>query len=278
MKQSETNLMPKNAQKFYCEKCDFTCSKKSNYKNHLLTRKHKMKQFETNLVPKNADYFCEICESVFNSRTTLWRHKKKCIISEIVAEPVKKDSDKIEFCKELVPLLKDMLVEVAPVLQPNSITTTNNNTTNNNINNNNFNINVFLNEQCKDAMNITDFIESIQFTLQDMTSIGKDGQTKGMTNLLIEKLNGLDLFERPVHCSDIKKEIIYVKDQNIWKEEEKEKPKLKHALDQLTKKSIEVLPEINQDPDDYVQTVNELLKEPRQDKKIISKLAKEICI
>lgn len=268
--------MPKNAQNFYCEICDFTCSKKSNYENHLRTAKHRNRTISNDFAPKNAEYFCE-CGKRYTARNSLWYHKKKCTykdsnmvsntISNTISNTVSKDTEKVDLCKELLPLMKEMMIGIAPVLQPNTT-----------INNQNFNINFFLNEQCKDAMNMTEFIESIQLTLEDMTKIGKQGQTVGMSNVLIDKLNDLDIFKRPVHCSDVKKEIIYVKDEDKWEEENRGRPKLKNALDQITKKSIQVLPSMSQDPDDYVQTVNELLKEPREDKKIISKVAKEMHV
>ena len=152
------------------------------------------------------------------------------------------------------------------------------NVTNNINNNQNFNINIFLNEQCKDAMNLTEFLESIQLNLQDLMKIADDGQTTGISNILIDKLNSMDVFRRPVHCSDVKNETIYIKDQDIWEKEEENKPKLKNALDSITRKSIQTLAGINQHPDYYVKTVSELYKEPREDKKIISKLAKEVFV
>jgi hypothetical protein len=272
MKQSETYLTPKNAKEYYCEKCNFGCSKKSEYDRHITTRKHKMKQNATEKTPKNAEYICDICEYSFNSRTTLWRHKKKCAFNKDEEEEVerkKPESENASLAKELVPLIKDLIVDIIPVLQPNH--------TDNSMNNN-FNINMFLNEQCKDAMNISDFIESIQLSLDDMKSFSNQGQTRGMTNILIDKLNNLDIFHRPVHCSDARKEIIYVKDEDKWEKENKERPKLKHVLDGLTKKSIQALPEFKSDPDEYVKTVSEVLKEPREDKKIISDVAKELLV
>jgi len=269
--QMATILPPKNAEKFYCEKCDFRCRKQSDYDRHLLTRKHKLATKSTEKMPKNAVYFCD-CGKKYKDRTGLWRHKKKCAFNKDEEEEVerkKPESENASLAKELVPLIKDLIVDIIPVLQPNH--------TDNSMNNN-FNINMFLNEQCKDAMNISDFIESIQLSLDDMKSFSNQGQTRGMTNILIDKLNNLDIFHRPVHCSDARKEIIYVKDEDKWEKENKERPKLKHALDGLTKKSIQALPEFKSDPDEYVKTVSEVLKEPREDKKIISDVAKEMLV
>ena len=125
---------------------------------------------------------------------------------------------------------------------------------------------------------MSEFIDSIQLTADDVTNIGKLGQTKGMSNILIENLNKLDVVKRPVHCSDIKKEIIYVKDEDKWEKEGNDKPKLKNALDQLTKKSLHAIPCMEEDPDSYVKTISEVMKDPREDKKIISNLAKEVIV
>ena len=192
-----------------------------------------------------------------------------------------------------------MMLEIMPKMQSTTINTTNynnhlmeenmelkkmimenygRNVTNNINNNQSFNINIFLNEQCKDAMNLTEFLESIQLNLQDLMKIADDGQTTGMSNILIDKLTSMDVFKRPVHCSDIKNETIYIKDQDIWEKEEKNKPRLKNVLDKLIKKSIDAMPCMDDDPDAYVKTISEVLKDPRQDKKIISNVVKEISI
>ena len=125
---------------------------------------------------------------------------------------------------------------------------------------------------------MTEFIESIQLSIEDVEKIGMEGQTRALSNILSSKLNEMDIFKRPVHCSDAKKEIIYVKDQDKWEQEEKGKPKLKKALDKITKESLCKLPEFQSDPDEYIKTVAEVLKEPREDKKIISDVAKEILV
>jgi hypothetical protein len=262
--------MPKNAEIFYCEKCDFTCSKQSNYEKHLLTAKHKNRTILNEKMPKNAEYVCE-CGKTYMARNSLWYHKKKCnyINEDVITNEIEiMKKNKVDLYKELLPLMKDMMTEIAPVIQPHNTTT----------NNQNFNINIFLNEECKDAMNITDFIESIQLSIEDMIKIGKQGQTQGISNILIDKLNSLDVVKRPMHCSDIKKETIYIKDEDKWQKENSSKPKLINALDKLSVKSIKSLDTIENDPDVYIQTVNEVLKDPREDKKIISNIAKQVCL
>jgi len=280
MNQNETKLMSKNAKMFYCEICDFTCSKKSNYNCHLLTRKHNMKQNETTIMPKNAEYICEICEIMFNSRSTLWRHKKKCTYkehsqdTEITVEPTMEYllMENLEMKKDNLEM-KKMMIELCKKIEPSTIT---NNT--NNSNNQNFNINIFLNEECKDAMNLTDFVDSIQLSIEDMLRIGNDGQTSGMSNILIDKLNALDVVKRPLHCSDTKKETLYVKDDDKWEKEERNNPKIKNALNSITNKTIKAMSCLENKPDEYLKTISEVLKEPREDNKIISDMAKEITV
>jgi hypothetical protein len=287
MKQNETILTPKNAKnanKYNCELCDFKCSKISDFKRHLSTRKHLLKQNETNetnLTPKNATaYECTICEKNFQSRTSLWRHKKKCFpvenkkLEDTKIDTTVTDDLVIKLVKQNSELQHKVLEICDQIPSMNSM----NNSHNTYNNENNFNIQIFLDEKCKDAMNMKDFIESIQLSLEDLQTIQEYGQTKGMSTILVDKLNTLDVCQRPVHCSDAKKETIYVKDQDRWEKEEKDKPKLKHALDEITKKSIKSLSSVQNDPDTYLKVANEVLKDPREDKKIISDVAKEIVV
>ena len=224
MKQNETNLTPKNAEFFHCKQCDFICRKQCDWNRHLTTRKHKMKQNETNLTPKNAaKYFCNFCKFEFHSRTTLWRHKKKCTHNtEIgVYESENDDTSKLlEFLMNENKELKKMMIE-------NSGNHTNNVNTTNNMNNNNFNINIFLNEHCKDAMNMSDFIESIQLSLEDIVNVEEQGQTSGFANILIDKLSSIDKNKRPVHCSDVKRETLCEKNNDEWNKESEDHTQLK---------------------------------------------------
>jgi len=264
------NLKQKRAEKFVCENCDFGCSKKSNYENHLRTSKHKKLTNTSEKVPNSTKYYCK-CGKSYKHRQSLNNHYKSCTYTEQPEDNNnnKDNKDLINYLIKENTDLKKMLIENSGNKMINS-----NNTNNSNI----FNIQLFLNEDCKDAMNMTEFIESIQLTLEDMTKINQEGQTEGISKLLINKLQNIDILKRPMHCSDSKKETIFVKDNDKWEQEGKDKSKIKKALDKITMKSIETLPSINQDPDDYVNTVNELLKEPREDNKIISKLAKEVCV
>ena len=150
----------------------------------------------------------------------------------------------------------------------------------NNVNSHNkvFNISLFLNEDCKDAMNMSDFIESIQLSIEDLEKIGSEGQTQALSNILTDRLNDLEVVKRPVHCSDPKKDIIYVKDEGKWEKEPKHKPNLKKALDKITMESMYKIPDIIPNADTYAHTLSEIMKEPREDKKIISEVSKKIVV
>jgi len=266
--------VPKSSGKFYCEKCDFVTSRNSQYIRHLNTAKHKMITKGKYLVPKSSEFFCE-CGKSYKYHSGLSRHKNSSTSKEndVIEEPIestKKISDKVEFCKEIFPFIKDMILEIMPKMQPTTINTTNNH-------NQIYNINTFLNEQCKDAMNMSDFIESMQLSIQDMERIGSEGQTNGMANILIDKLNRMDVFQRPMHCSDAKKETIYIKDQDKWEIEKKDRPKLKHALEKISNKSVKCLHDVSH-TENFEKTFVEVLKEPIENNRIISKVAKNIVL
>ncbi len=294
-----------NAENFFCKICDFKCSKKSNFLKHLSTRKHEILTNPNKKMPKNATSFMCSCGKSYKHRSTLSSHQKKCVFKlqnkDIINDNVldhkgfssiennNDDDENLNFKEmfltmvdknnELQNVVTEMCKQIPNSNQPvnNTVHNTTNNTTNN-ISNQNFNINVFLNENCKDALNMSDFIKSIEISVEDLQRINEQGQTIGMSNLLIEKLNNLDIFERPVHCSDIAKETIYIKDSDKWEEETKDRPKLKSALDQITKKSIQILPESITEPSEYVKTCEQILKNPREDKKIITTIANNVKI
>ena len=268
----EINITQKNPKCFECIKCNFLCRNKKDYTRHLSTRKHNMEIVGNKKTPIN--HICKKCDKKYMTLSGLWKHTKICNINalkeleEVHQSKNYKTNEANEICKHLLPFIKEMIIDIVPVLQPNH----------NHIETTNFNINMFLNEECKDAMNLTDFIDSIQFSIEDMLRIGNEGQTNGMSNILIDKLNALDIIKRPLHCSDAKKETIYVKDDDKWEKEERNNPKIKNALDSFTNKTIKAMPYLENNPDEYLKTISEVLKEPREDNKIISDMAKEITI
>jgi len=224
--------MPKNAQNFNCNNCDFVCSKYSNYKSHLLTAKHKIR---TNLNKKNAEiYVCNKCQKVYKARSGLWYHEKKCKIDTSLISV--SDSNNATDNQMIMTLLKEnneiknLVLDVCKQMKPTII---------NNINSHNktFNLNVFLNEHCKDAMNIMDFVESLKLQLSDLESVGKLGFVNGISNIIVKNLNAMDIHKRPVHCSDAKREIMYIKDDNKWEKEQEENKKLRKAIKYIAHKN-----------------------------------------
>jgi hypothetical protein len=245
MKQNETKKSQKS-QYFFCEKCEYKTDNKKDYNKHKLTRKH---LGETDVKQKNTIFTCE-CDKLFYSRTTLWRHKKKCLNKkEEVIENYEETNEEIDLNDKnlIISLIQqntELQKQMLEVIK-NSANANINNTINNNINSNNksFNLQVFLNETCKDAMNIMDFVDSIKIQLSDVESIGELGYVNGISKLIIKHLNALDEHMRPVHCSDPKRDILYVKDQNVWEKEDADNKKLKKVLKYISHKNICALPE-----------------------------------
>ena len=253
--------MPKNAEKFKCEFCDFKCYKQSNYNNHIITPKHKNNEKRYKMILKNAEqineeytknHTCE-CGNTYKHYSGLWRHKKKCqkelnkeiksettleikseITPELIIEIIKQNQD----FKSLIMEQNKTIID----LSSKTNTTINNNSTNNS-HNKTFNLQFFLNETCKNAMNIMDFVDSIKIQLSDVESIGELGYVNGMSKLIIKHLNALEENMRPVHCSDPKRESLYVKDANVWEKEDPDNKRIKKAIKYISHKNICALPE-----------------------------------
>jgi hypothetical protein len=285
-------LMPENAEKFVCENCDFKCSKKSNYNAHILTLKHKNAIKCYNIASKNANsstniFVCE-CGKEFKHQPSLSRHKKKCQTS-------KDDASLTTLVLDLVKSNTDLQQQMLEVCK--SGTTTNNNNINNSMNNSNnktFNLQLFLNETCKDAMNIMDFVDSIKFQLSDLESVGELGYINGLSKIIIRNLKALDENMRPVHCSDLKREKVYVKDAGKWEKECANNKILKNAIKYIAHKNVKMIPAFREKypdciysdsrkSDQYNRLIIEAMggdgdDEDSKSNKIISKIAKEIVI
>ena len=249
MKQNETKKEQKeqNEQlKFSCDYCLFYSCKKNNYDRHILTDKHKIKTNETNetkmkqkRAKKSSNIFECLCGVKFNSRSTLWRHTKICTIKNnknningIINDTINDSTINISDYNVMIQILqqneefKKMIIEQNKlIIEQNNKLVDNCNETKINISNNNnktFNLNVFLNETCKDAMNIMDFVDSLNLQLSDLENVGKIGFVEGITNIIVKNLKTLDITQRPIHCSDSKREIMYVKDEDQWYNDTKE--------------------------------------------------------
>jgi hypothetical protein len=217
-----------------------------------LTGKHNNDNKNNKKVAKSS-HDCDICNKKFNDRAGLWRHKKKCvegsshmnddeqIQTNLILELVKQNQEfkelLIQQSNQLLEQNKTM-IEVAKNSQINN--TINNNNTNNS-HNKTFNLQVFLNETCKDAMNIKDFIQSLELTLTDLEKVGELGYAEGISRMFIKGLNSLDITKRPIHCSDVKREIMHIKHEDKWEKDNANQDKLKNIIKQLTHKNIMML-------------------------------------
>lgn len=236
-------------EKYYCEICDYKCSLLQHWKQHILTKKHKTRIFNNidNSVNNDIQYFECDCGKSYKDRSGLWRHKKKCSKegmlyidknTQLTPELVLK---LIEQNKELQQTLIDQNKTIIELAQKaGSYNTTNTNCGNNN---KTFNLQVFLNETCKDAINMTDFVNQIQISLSELEETGKLGYAEGISKVFIKNLNEIDYKERPIHCSDSKREIIYIKDDNQWTKDDDKKTSLMKAIKQVANKNIKQIPE-----------------------------------
>jgi hypothetical protein len=238
MTTNDNEFYSKNAHKFCCESCDFNTSKKSDYERHLDTQKHKNNVLTTDDNAKNAKkYACEYCEKEYTDRAGLWRHKKRCS-GEKTHVNFDEPSD-----KELIMMLikqNTQLIQQNAELVKNGTHITTNHT---NSHNKTFNLQLFLNETCKDAMNIMDFVESIKLQLCDLENVGKVGFVEGISHIILRNLNLLDETKRPVHCTDTKREVMYVKDEDKWEKEDENKEKIRKMINQVKLKNTKLLKE-----------------------------------
>ena len=241
MATESTIITSKNIQIYRCDICDFKCSKKGDYNRHISTRKHELAtNSNTNYIKNIASYKCQTCDKEYKDRSGLWRHTKSCYTNEgIVIDTISKHiptqlektditqklvelimSKNQEFMTELVSNLthsnKDVvnkMMEIMPMMGSNNITNSNNTT------NNQFNIQMFLNDHCKNAMNLTDFIDTLPITAETYESTIDNGLTQTITNLITNGLSQLDILERPIHCTDASRKTLYVKEDNVWEKD-----------------------------------------------------------
>ena len=235
-------------QKFVCNLCDYKCSKKYNWDKHLLTSKHKNalqgdkkvafcgKQEPYDIIitnePNYNKYLCEYCDKEYNSRNGLWKHKKICKYNNQKPDGI---SDK-ELMMMLIKDNSELKHMMMKVLENGTHNTTNN--THTNSHNKAFNLNFFLNETCKDAMNISDFVSSIKLNLEDLENTGRQGYIEGISNIIVKNLNNLEQHYRPLHCSDLKREVLYIKENDEWTKETNDKPILTKAIKIIANENI----------------------------------------
>ena len=309
-----TNSPSKNP-KYFCEKCQMKTNNKKDYTNHLLTAKHN----ELTNVNKFPAFVCQKCKKIYRSRVGLWKHNKTC--DKICDDESDNESDDgslknlvltlalqnkeiltcyTELQKENIELKKHTTDVTNKVLDLCKNGTTNNshNTSHNNSHNNShnksFNLHFFLNETCKNAMNISDFVNSVKIQLSDLEEVGEKGYVNGISNIIIKNLRSLDVTERPIHCTDKKRETLYVKHENKWEKENSENKKVRLAIKQIAHKNTFLInsfkdkyPDCIKSESIYSDKYNKILVESmgghgnndnEKEEKIIKKISKEIIV
>ena len=240
------DFVPKNPNIFYCKKCDYTTCSKKDYEKHFNTNKHKINENQCLAIPKIPIFECS-CGKTYKDNSGLWRHKKKCNIQSVTDSNVElfdKDQLILMLIKQNSELIKDtsefknIMMEV--------IKNGTNNTIHTNSHNKSFNLNLFLNETCKDAMNIMDFVDSIKIQLSDLENVGKLGYVQGISKIIVNNLNLLDETKRPVHCADSKREVMYIKDENKWEKENEDKAKIRKMIKYVTHKNTKLFKEFKE--------------------------------
>jgi hypothetical protein len=310
----------KSSIKYLCSTCHYHTSRKSQYERHLSTAKHCGKEnassWLVNASEKVPKFFGCICGKEYKHDSSYYKHKKKCSFTDnslnteenisFTTEEIeeKSEEDNLVSTSMILELLKqnnefkELLIEqnkkILELVGSSNVTNNNNNTTNNTTNNNKFNLNIFLNEKCKDAFNITDFINSIDVGFKDFENFGRLGYVSSINNILIRELKGLDLYKRPIHCSDLKREVIHVKDNDTWVKDE-DKKHMKRAIKLIEHKNIKLVPgwlKANPKADDistkkheeYMKILDNSMGEMKDEDnernydKIIRNVAKEILI
>ena len=304
---------------FICEKCDFKCSKESNYKIHIETIKHKRVTESNKKMPgTNSNTFVCVCGKSYKYRPGLAKHKRTCIevktpnlsqqqdsqdnkkINEIIEDVVCSDNkivitkhmfiELINDNKEMMKIIKGQQEQINNII-PKIGNVTNNTTNNNTTMNNSFNLNVFLNEHCKDALNISDFIDSLKITLEDLLFSKTKGISRGITDVLIKGLKELDIYKRPIHCTDIKRDIMYIKDEDKWQKDNNH-DMMKNTIVKIADKERTALQEWAHENPDWIETERKQLdyltmvrsicepieKYNNYEKKIIKNIGKEILV
>jgi len=322
----EVKKSQKIAKKFKCLFCDYYTSNNTDFSKHLITGKHirksnysgmevemEVKKSQKSQKSQKSEFTCN-CGKVYKTHGGLWKHKQLCTTdsNKSIEEEEKKIDDDNSVKENKITLnnddiikifleqskenkdLKELLVEQNKLIiemmksQQGLTNVTNNNTTNNN--NNNFNINVFLNEKCKDALNLMDFVNQIKGSIKDLESIGVFGFVEGISKIFIRELKSLSVYKRPIHCTDVKREKIYVKEDNKWEKEEDNKPNIIKAIKYITHNNIKVLPEWqkenplfydsrSKDNDKHNQIILQIMSdEEKLYNKIITNVSKNVVI
>jgi hypothetical protein len=255
-----------NRKQYSCICCDYSTSNSFDFNKHLTTRKHKKNDKSNQIEPNRTENSqksqcieCDICNKKYLSKSGLWNHKKTCLPkpsentmvignsnsnnagsgsgNDIIFELLKQNQ---EF-KELIVEQNKQLLELAR--EPKTVTNNNNNT-------NSFNLHFFLNTTCKNAISADEFVENIQITFDDLENVGNSGYVKGITDIIMKQLRTLELTERPFHCTDVKRETIYIKEADTWNKDNEDKTKMKTVIGKVARKNLCKIKEWNREHPD----------------------------
>jgi hypothetical protein len=278
------------AHKFSCLFCNYDTSRKSSYDKHILTSKHikltsvnKILTENCKKVAESCIYTCHKCDKEYKSRVGLWKHSKNCNLQNTKTEKVEPTDKEL-----MMALIKDNN-ELRNMMMKVLENGTHNNTTHTNSHNKSFNLQFFLNETCKDAMNIMDFVDSIKLQLSDLERVGELGYVEGISNIIVKNLKELDVTQRPVHCTDKKRETLYIKDEDKWEKDE-EKKKMHKLVKKVADKNARMIPKYKEVHPDYGKSssicsdqYNKIIVESfdndyDKEEKIIKKVSKEVMV
>ena len=289
----EQKISLKISKKFYCDTCDYGCCKLSEWMKHGQTGKHKRLSVANVAESKVIQYMCK-CGKQYRHMSSLCKHKKTCNITIPLDTHVPEEHDKTDLITYLMKEnkeFKEMLIEQNKIIMSMSQTHSSINNSNVNSHNKTFNLQFFLNETCKDAMNIMEFVDSVKLQLSDLETIGTTGFVNGISNIIIKNLKNLDVTKRPVHCTDSKREVLYVKDENKWEKENEEKKQMRKVINKISTKNIQQIPEwVEQNPrckdsdsnknTEYLHILSQSMgcTEPTNYDKIIHNVSKEVVV
>ena len=246
----------KNSFNYICEKCNFYSNNKNDYRRHIDTKKHNTYKYLQNDLQKNSNilYSCE-CGKNYKHRQSLNNHKKKCSVTKSEIQKIEhKDMTSPKSMEQIFmelmeknQELQEQIIELSK--EPKTIIQTQNNNTNNS-----FNLNNFLNVDCKDAMNLSDFLETLQYTFKDLLHLGEQGFVKSIQNTFVKQLGDMDQTKRPIHCTDKKRKIMYVKDEDKW-EKDNDNEKISSAIKTMNRKQLTAFSKHSKNrPDDYLDS------------------------
>ena len=308
-----TNGNRKVAQSFFCESCHYNTSKKSNYEKHILTAKHQKcykinnlssvsNQKVAKVANDNIMLFCNKCNKYFSDRSGLWRHNKKCNVTcndkndksmisnindkEIIMTLIKENSELKNMMMDTQNKMLETQTKMMDVLEKGTHNTNSHNKT--------FNLQFFLNDTCIDAMNIMDFVNNLQLQLTDLEKMGEIGYVNGISNIIVKNLKDMDVTARPIHCTDVKREVLYIKDEDKWDKEANDHPKVRNIIKHIAHKNSKLLNEFKEKYPDYNNSsskisdqYNKILIETmggkgdndyEKETKIIKNLSKEVVL